>query len=139
VHSRLASLAESGKIERDQLDAAATWGRWAERTSAPVTSAWRLRVDGGSIGADGIASHQLDAAGRLRACRAVLGAERCALLQACVVEDVAWRQIGQRLGVAGETARERVIEAIQALTLWIEGDPVPPAPVIRFRNQPSSW
>ena len=46
---------------------------------------------------------------------------------ACCGEDQSWRQIGQRLGVAGDTARERVVEAIQALALWLDGDPVPPS------------
>ena len=123
MHSRLASLAESGRIERDQLDAAATWGQWAERVGAPITAAWRLRVDGGALGGDGgLTSRELEVAGRLRASSAALGAARCALLHACVVEDQSWRQIGQWLGVAGDTVGERVVEAIQALALWLDGD-----------------
>ena len=82
---------------------------------------------------------QLDAAARLRASTAALGASRIALLDACVVEDMSWRRLGQRLGLAAETARERVVEAIAALALWLAGEPVPPAPAVRFRNQPSSW
>jgi hypothetical protein len=33
VHSRLVGLAESGRIDREQLEAAVTWGDWAERVS----------------------------------------------------------------------------------------------------------
>jgi hypothetical protein len=68
VHSRLASLAESGRIERNELDAAATWGQWAERIDAPITSAWRIRVDGGQLSGDSrLTNRRLDAAGWLRA------------------------------------------------------------------------
>jgi hypothetical protein len=139
VHSRLDSLATSGKIDREQLEAAVTWGRWAERVATPGTSPWRIRVDGGGHGGGNLTDRQLDAAAKLRASTAALGVSRIALLGACVVEDRSWRQIGQRLGVAAETARVRVVEAIVALSLWLDGDPVPPAPVVRFRNQPSSW
>lgn len=139
VHSRLAALAANGMIDREQMEAAASWGRWAERTSAPGTSPWRIRVDGGAIGGDGLTGRTLAATTRLRASAAALGAARCALLYACVVEDQSWRRIGRRLGVAGETAQDRVVEAIAALALWLAGEPVPPAPEVRFRNQPSKW
>jgi len=139
VHSRLASLAEAGRIDREQLEAAASWGRWAERTGKPRTSAWRIRVDGGSPCNTSLTDRQMDAAGRLRTSLTALGAARCALLHACVVEDQSFRQLGKRLGVAGETAKELVTEAIVALALWLAGEPVPPAPAVRFRNQPRSW
>jgi hypothetical protein len=139
VHSRLASLAESGRIDREQLEAAVTWGNWAERVATPGTSPWRIRVDGGGQGGGTFTDRQIDAAARLRESTAALGASRIALLGACVVEDMPWRRLGQRLGVAAETARERVVEAIAALALWLAGEPVPPAPGVRFRNQPSSW
>jgi hypothetical protein len=78
---------------------------------------------------------QIDAAAKLRACTAALGALRvAALLGACVVEDQSWRRFGQRLGVASETAREREVEAIAALALWLRGEMLPPAPAVRFRN-----
>jgi hypothetical protein len=139
VHSRLTGLAESGRIDREQLEATVTWGNWAERVATPGTSPWRIRVDGGGQGGGTFADRQIDAAARLRESTAALGISRITLLGACVVEDMSWRRLGQRLGVAGDTARERVVEAIQALALWLAGEPVPPAPVVRFRNQPSSW
>jgi hypothetical protein len=40
VHSRLASLAESGRIDREQLEAAITWGIWAERVTTRGTTSW---------------------------------------------------------------------------------------------------
>jgi hypothetical protein len=138
VHSRLDALATSGKIDREQLEAAATWGRWAERTGSPGTSPWRIRVDGGVTSADGHGVRTLAAATKLRESAAALGAARYALLHACVFEDRSWRHIGRRLGVAIETAQARTAEAIAALALWLRGDPVPPPPAIRFRNQPSS-
>ena len=139
VHSRLIGLAQSGRIDHEQLEAAVTWGAWAERVATPGTSPWRIRVDGGGQGPGDFTCRQLDAAARLRASTAALGASRIALLDACVVEDMSWRRLGQRLGLAAETARERVVEAIAALALWLAGEPVPPAPAVRFRNQPSSW
>ena len=96
-------------------------------------------MDGGGQGGGTFADRQIDAAARLRESAATLGASRIALLGACVVEDMSWRKLGQRLGVAAETARERVVEAIQALALWLAGEPVPSVPAVRFRNQPSSW
>jgi hypothetical protein len=84
------------------------WGQWAERVG-PETSAWRISVDGGAIGGDGVTGRTLDSAARLRESSAVLGTARVALLHACVV-DQSWRRIGQRLGVAGDTARELVVE-----------------------------
>jgi hypothetical protein len=114
-----------------------TWCNWAERVATPGTSQWRIRVDGGGQVGGTFADRQIDAAARLRESAAALGASRIALLGACVVEDMSWRKLGQRLGVAAGTARERVVEAIQAL--WLAGEPVPPAPAVRFRNQPSSW
>jgi len=139
VHSRLDSLATSGRIDRQQLEAAVTWGNWAERVATPGTSPWRIRVDGGGQGGGTFADRQIDVAARLRESTAALGTSRIALLGACVVEDMSWRRLGLRLGVSAETARERVVEAIAALALWLAGEPVPPAPAVRFRNQPSSW
>jgi hypothetical protein len=120
-------VAESGRIDREQLEAAVIWGNWAERVATPGTSPWRIRVDGGGQGGGTFTDRQIDAAARLRESTAALGASRIALLGACVVEDMSWRRLGQRLGVAAETARERVVEAIAALALWLASEPVPSA------------
>ena len=116
-----------------------TWGAWAELLATPGTSSWRIRMDGGGQEGGNLTGRQIDAAAKLRVSTAALGALRIALLGACVVEDQSWRRLGQRRGVASETARERVVEAIAALALWLRGEMVPPVPAVRFRNQPSSW
>jgi hypothetical protein len=125
----------AARIDREQLEAAVTW----RKVATPGTSPWRIRVDGGGQGGGTFTDRPIDAAARLRESAAALGTSRIALLGACVVEDMSWRRLGQRLGVSAETARERVVEAIAALAPWLAGEPVPPAPVVRFRNQPSSW
>ena len=80
VATRLRGLADNGSIDTQQLEAALTWGRWAERTPAPVTSAWRMKVDGGTRGTERIVeAHTLDEAAKLRDRAAALGPEKCAL------------------------------------------------------------
>jgi hypothetical protein len=56
-----------------------------------------------------------------------------------VIEDRSWHDIGRRFGVSHKTAKLRTIEAIRALHAWRIGEPVPPPPPERFRNQPGSW
>jgi hypothetical protein len=114
--SRLQGLANARLIDVQQLDAAELWGKWAARTNAPVTSGWRMRVDGGTSawGRDP-GAHQIDAAKRLRACAAAIGPERVALLHQCIVEDASWASIGRRIHRHCSTAKVRVVEAIVAL------------------------
>jgi hypothetical protein len=119
VHTRLRGLADAGLIDRQQLDAATSWGRWTERTAAPVTSGWRMKVDGGTRRAERIVeAHTLDTATKLRACAVALGPERCALLRATVVEDQSWRA----LGVSCTVAKRRVVEAVVALEQYLARD-----------------
>jgi hypothetical protein len=110
-----------------------TWGNWAERVATPGTSPWRIRVDGGGQGDGTFPDRQIDAAARLHESTAALGVGRIALLGACVVEDMSWRKLGR-----GDSAGARR-GGNPGLALWLASEPVPPAPVVRFRNQPSSW
>jgi hypothetical protein len=115
THSRLRGLFDARLIDGQQLDAAELWGKWAARTAAPVTSGWRMRVDGGSTWGRDPGAHQIDAAKRLRACAAAIGPERVALLHLCIVEDASWAAIGRRIHRHCSTAKVRVVEAIVAL------------------------
>jgi len=58
---------------------------------------------------------------------------------AAVIQDRSWHDIGRQLGLSHKTAQLRALEAIAALHLWRTGQPVPPPPREKFRNQPSSW
>jgi hypothetical protein len=61
------------------------------------------------------------------------------LLTMCVAEDRSWREIGDRLGMDGKTAKDWCTGAVIALAAFLAGEPVPEPPVLRFRNQPGSW
>ena len=86
--------------------------------------------------APGAPPPQLSAAGQLPA--SALGPERTALLEWSLVSDWTWRRDAGKLGLSDRTAKDRVVEAIAALTLWCQGQPVPPPPRTRFRIKPSS-
>ena len=57
----------------------------------------------------------LDAGARLRQIRAALGAVVCALLDAALVRDLSWAELGRELCRDPKTARAWVIAAIKAL------------------------
>ena len=139
VQTRLYSLFEAGRIDRDALDAALTWRRWAEVTAPTKVQSWQIRLDTPSGPGDGGMAHRIDAAGRLRESAAALRPLRVAILEACALRDVSWLALARLLRVSDKTARDRTVEAIAALTAWRAGEPVPPPPEERFRNQPGSW
>jgi hypothetical protein len=139
VKTRVMALAESGKIGRDQLEAAIILRRWVEVIGRLKVQSWNTPIDRGRLAPARISNHQLTAARELRAAASALGPERVALLQWCVVDDTSWRHIATRLRLSDKTAVERCAETLRALALWRARQPVPPAPRSRFRNQPSSW
>jgi hypothetical protein len=57
----------------------------------------------------------LDASGRLRQIRAVLGDCVCNLLEAALVQDLSWAALGRHYRCDPKTARAWVIAAIKAL------------------------
>jgi hypothetical protein len=138
VKTRLLGLAEAGKIDRRELEAAVIWRRWHEAIGRVRVQSWEVRV-GHSLTSGTLSPHQSLAAEQLRACLAALGPDRVRLLEWSVALDMNWKDIGRRIGLSDKTAIARVIEAIAALALWSRGLPVPDPPPVRFRNQPGSW
>jgi hypothetical protein len=139
VQTRLWSLFEQGRIDRDAVDAALAWRRWAELVSPTKVQQWDTHVDVSIGPGDGGMGLRIDAAAKLRTVSEVLGSLRIAILEACVLNDRPWQQLAKLLRVSDKTAITRAAEAITALTAWKNGDPVPPPPELRPRIQPGSW
>lgn len=141
VKSKLWLLLECERIDRRQLEAALAFRDWCEAVGRQRGSAWlAARVDGGLRPGGGlITEHQLDAARRLRDAAAALGDGRMNILRLTVVDDLAWAQLGRRLGLAISTAKARVIEAIAALALWRADQPIPSPPRSKLRIEPGRW
>jgi hypothetical protein len=139
VRTRLWSLFDNGRIDHAALDAALAWRRWAEVISPTKVQSWEVRVDTPAGPGGGAMAHRIDAAGRLRSAAAALGKLRIAILEACVLKDHSWLELGRLLRVSDKTARDRAAEAIAALAAWRAGEVPPPPPELRFRNQPGSW
>jgi hypothetical protein len=139
VQTRLYSLFTAERIDHAALDAALAWRRWGEIVAPTKVQSWQTRVDT-SVGLrDGGIAHRIDAASRLRAAAEALGPLRIVVLEGCVLRDCSWLELARLLGVSDKTARDRAAEAVTALAAWRAGEPVPPPPELRFRNQPGSW
>lgn len=139
IRSRLDGLLECGRIDREQWDAAIVWRRWNEVSSRSRAQHYEARVDVSAGPNDGGMGRRIDAASRLRAADAALGVRRVRLLEAVLVRDVAWAELGRMLRVSDKTARDRAVEAIEALADWRNGRAVAPPPETRFRNEPGRW
>jgi hypothetical protein len=94
VQTRLYSLFEAGRIDQTALDAALAWRRWAEVIAPTKVQSWEVRVDMPAGPGDGGMAHRVDAAGRLRQAAAALGPLRIAILEACVLKDHSWLELG---------------------------------------------
>jgi hypothetical protein len=138
VQTRLDGLLESGRIDREQFEAAQAWRRWAETVTPFRAQSWDVRVDASLMANDAGMLFRVKAASSLRAAADALGELRIRLLEACVLRDRSWREIGDRLRVDAKTAIRYTVEAITALADWHAGRTVAPPPVIRYRNQPRS-
>lgn len=137
---RLDSLLEAGRIDREAWDAAHEWRRWAETIHPSPAQRWDIRVDHSlTIAADAGMLHRLQAAARLREAAAAIGPLRAKILEAVMVHDRSWSELGRLLQVSDKTARERAVEAVTALADWRASRSVPAPPAVRFRNQPGSW
>jgi hypothetical protein len=86
IHTHLAVLAETGKIDRDQLDAALSWLAWCETLGRQRVQSWNTPIDC-SLKPGTVTSQQFAAVAQLDAGAAALGRERTALLQWCLVDD----------------------------------------------------
>jgi hypothetical protein len=138
VQSRLLSLFKSDRIDRDALDAACIWPGWAETIRPTKVQRWDVRVDVPLAPNDTPALHRVRAAAMLREVAEALGPLRIAILEAAVVKDRSWVELGRLLRVSDKTARHLCAEAVTALATWLAGETVPSPPAIRFRNQPGS-
>jgi DNA-directed RNA polymerase specialized sigma24 family protein len=137
--TRLDSLLEAGRIDRDQHDAACRWRTWAEKVAPLPAQAWDVRVDRSPVPNDTAALLRVQTAAKLRAVADALGPLRVRLLTMCAGEDRSWREIGDRLGIDGKTAQAWCTGAVIALAAFLAGEPVPEPPQLRPRIQPSSW
>jgi DNA-directed RNA polymerase specialized sigma24 family protein len=138
VATRLDGLLDARLIDRGQHGAACRWRTWAEKAAPLPAQAWDVRVDRSPVPNDTAALLRVQTAANLRAVAEALGPLRVRLLTMCVAEDRSWREIGDRLGMDGKTAKDWCAAAVVALAACLAGEPVPESPQLRFRNQPSS-
>jgi hypothetical protein len=136
VQTRLDSLLEAGRIDREAWDCTQEWRRWAETVTPFKAQLWDVRMDISSVPTDAGMLLRVRAATKLREAAAALGELRIRLLDACVLKDRSWRDISGLLRISDKTAQNFVVEAITALTDWRCGRPIAAAPVLRYRIEP---
>jgi hypothetical protein len=136
VETRLDALFTAGRIDRDAYDAACMFRRLSEITAPAPAQQWDVRVDRSLVPNDMHALWRVNAASKLRAAQEALGSLRTRILHNVIVLDRSWGQLGRLLGLSDKAAKDWAIACIQALADFCAGRPVPPCPVIRYRNQP---
>ena len=136
VCSRLDSLLECGRIDPETWHAAQGWRRWAETVTPFRHQRWDTRVDISAVPSDTGMLVRSTAATRLRETAAALGELRVRILDAVLVRDLPWTELGRLLRLSDKAARDWAAEAIEALAEHCAGRAVAPPPVLRFRNQP---
>jgi hypothetical protein len=80
-----------------------------------------------------------DVTPRLRQVETAMGRERVQLLRACCSDEASWMQLGRQRKWDAKTAQSLVAEAIRALALHDQGQPVPAPPVPRARITLWRW
>lgn len=138
VASRLDSLLEAGRIDREAWDCAHEWRLWAEKVTPLRQQRWDVRVDVSAVPNDAGMLLRVNAASKLREAVQALGELRIRIIEAVVVRDQSWRMLGQLMRVSDKTARDYAAEAINALADWRCGRTVALPLVLRYRNQPGS-
>jgi hypothetical protein len=136
VATRLDSLLESGRIDRQAWDCACEWRRWAATITPVRVQPWDVRVDVSAVPSDAGMLFRVHAATKLREAAAGIGPVRAKILEAVVLHDCSWRQLAQQLRVSDKTASQRAAEAVVALADWRSGRPVAPEPAVRYRIEP---
>jgi hypothetical protein len=118
VRTRLDTLAPV--LTRYEFQVATTYRLIAERAAAGDLHA--VEIDGEGRRANHYRGSRLERSERLldglrhlAAVRESLGAGPLDLVEAVVIDDLSWRQIGRRLRVDHKTARSRVLAPIKAL------------------------
>jgi hypothetical protein len=138
VTTRLGGLLDAGRIDREAWDAAQQWRRWAEVVTPFRAQAWDVHVEASLVPSDGGMLLRVNAAAQLRAVADALGQLRMKLLEAVVMQDVSWLELGRLLRCSDKTAQNYACEALEALSDWHAGRAIAAPPVLRYRNQPSS-
>ena len=138
VSTRLDSLLESNRISREQWGFGHEWLRWAETVTPYRAQSWDARVDVSTVPNDAGMLIRTKAATRLRETAAALGELRVRILEAVLVKDMPWTQLGTLLRLSDKAARDWAVETLEALADHCAGRPVAPPPGFRFRNQPGS-
>jgi hypothetical protein len=129
--SRLFSLAESGRIGREELVAGLALRAAFEAVGHQRTQQWSAKIDQVLLPGSRT-QHELRAARLIKQAAAALGRKRMTVLEFHLVSDMPWNAIGRRLNIGRDTAVRRVVEALEALALWRAGKPVPKPPRIRI-------
>jgi hypothetical protein len=136
VQNRLRSLFEAGRIDATDMEAAEHWLRWAETVGPKHTQVWAARVDRSVVPNDEVMLQRITAATRLREVADALGELRTRILEAVIVRDLPWTELGHLLRLSDKTARHWAAEAIKALAAHLFGGSVPPPPILRYRIEP---
>lgn len=76
------------------------------------------------------------AATKLREVATALGELRVRVLEAVLVRDVSWCELGRLLRLSDKAARDWAVGALEALAEHCAGRPVAAPPVLRCRNEP---
>jgi hypothetical protein len=76
------------------------------------------------------------AATKRREVAAALGELRVRIIEAVVVRDMSWSELGRLLRLSDKTAREWAAEAIEALAEHCAGRTDASPPVLRYRIEP---
>ena len=137
VVTRTMKLLEAGRIGRQEYEAGLWWRRQAEAVGRQRTQPWEVRIDNRMPGTP--PEYRLNAADQLRRAGEALGAQRVALLQMCVCDDMSWERIGRKIGLSDKTTKDRCAESLIMLARWLRREPVADPPKVRFRIEPRSW
>jgi hypothetical protein len=122
--TRLAALFEADRISREAFEAGRQWRAWNEAIGKMPTSRWERQVDR-SISVPGPNRFQITASTKLKEAQAALGAYRIKVLTGHLIDDLPWRELGDRLRITHPTAKAKTIEALEALALWQDGRLIP--------------
>jgi hypothetical protein len=115
VRSRLDQLLLTRAISPLEWRAGARYRLTFDTAFAGVLPGSRLVRTGSARVADASMTARLDALAWLRSHRMRLGTATRDLVEACVVEDLSWAELGRRLGVDPKTARNRTVSALGKL------------------------
>lgn len=122
VRSHLDRLLVDGAITRAEWQAGDDFrATWSSALPSRASTLLGMRVRGHDPDAGMLA--RLAALTRLRRLGNAMGPGPIAVLVACIVDDLSWRELGRRLGVDHKTARAVTVRALWALADYARGGP----------------